>query len=102
MSKTIFVNCPACQEFMEINTENGKILRHQPSKTKGKSKEQAFLEALDETKERERKLTQQFDSAKDAEKEKLKKLEEKFRKKKGKIDSGVDEDEGPVRPFDLD
>lgn len=103
MSKTIFVTCPVCQEFMEVNAENGKVIKHQESKTKGKTKDKAFDEALEDTKDRESKLSQQFDSAKLAEKEKLKKLDKLFKEKKKKIDSGEEgEEDKPIRPFDLD
>lgn len=100
MSRTLFVDCPVCQEILEVNPETGKVIKHQQSKIKGKSKEDAFSDALKETQEREKKLTEQFDQAKLAEREKLKKLEEKFKEKKKKVDSGEVED--PLRPFDLD
>lgn len=102
MAQNIFVTCPCCDRILEVNPLNGKVVRHFESKLKGKTKDQAFLQALEETKERENKLAQQFDAAKDEQKEKLRKLEEKFREKKKKIDSGEDEEEGPIRPFDLD
>lgn len=101
MKQNLMVHCPCCEQILEVHPETGKVIRHFESKLKGKTKDQAFLDVLKETKNREDKLTQQFDSAKLEEKEKMKKLEEKFKEKKKKIDSGDDE-EGPLRPFDLD
>jgi len=100
MPRTIFVDCPVCQEILEVNTETGKVIKHQQSKLKGKSKEDAFSDALKETQDRDKKLTEQFDKAKLEEKEKLKKLEDRFNEKKKKADSG--DPERPIRPFDLD
>ncbi len=101
MAQTIMVHCPCCERVLEVNPETAKVVRHFESKTKGKTKDQAFWDALEETKHRENKLAKQFDTVKFEEKEKMKRLEEKFKEKKKKIDSG-EEEEGPLRPFDLD
>ncbi len=101
MAQKIMVTCPCCDRILEVNPENGKVIRNFESKLKGKTKDKAFTDALSETKDREGKLAQQFDSAKLEEKEKMKKLENIFKEKKKKIDSGED-DETPLRPFDLD
>jgi len=102
MKQNIMVHCPCCEMILEVNPENGKVIRHFESKLKGKTKDQAFLDVLKETQGRESKLSQQFDAAKLEEKEKMKRLEEKFKEKKKKIDSGEDTEEGPLRPFDMD
>jgi len=88
-----------CGGTLEVDTENGKVVRHFPKKTR--AGEDPLAEALKEVKEGVAKLEEKFKASKDREKTKLDRLDQAFREKKRKIEESGDT-EKPLRPIDLE
>ncbi|MFC2149547.1 hypothetical protein ACFLQ8_02510 [Candidatus Auribacterota bacterium] len=98
----MYVHCPVCRELLEVDRENGNVVKHFKSKAaeKGGSGD-LFTDAIEDVKNTGDKLESQFKDAKDKEKDKSKILDDAF--KKGIDKAKKDKDKKPgLRPFDLD
>ena len=102
MARTIYVNCPNCKELLEVDAEDGKVIKHFKSKAAEKGASGDLLkDVLDEVKGKGEKLDAQFREAKEKEKEKAKTIDDVFQKKieKAKKEKDIKPE---IRPFDLD
>ena len=97
--RTVLVACPICKGTLEVNAENGKVLRHFPYKKKSEDHDQ-LAEALEEVKKGTEKAEEKFKSTREKEKYKLDRLEKEFHKKKREVEESGDT-ERPIRDIDL-
>ena len=98
-ARTVYVTCPFCKGMMEINTENGKIIRRFAPKEKSESGD-ALTDALKDVREGESRREKMFRAAKEEEKGKLDRIEKIFLKKKKEVEESGDISK-PLRPIDL-
>lgn len=100
MARTVFATCPMCGGMLEVNTENGKVVRHFPKKERVGA-DDALADALKEVREGSTKLEERFKASREREKHKFDKLDQTFREKKKEVEESGDTGR-PLRPIDLD
>lgn len=98
--RTVYVTCPMCKGMLEVNTENGKVVRHFEARDKSQAGD-TLAEAVAAAKSSTARTEEKFKIAQEQERHKLKRLEETFREKKKAVEESGDT-ERPVRPIDLD
>jgi len=102
MARTLYVTCPHCKELLEVDAEDGKVLKHFKSTLAGRAGSSDVLtDIIQDVKSKGEKLDARFKDAKEKEKDKSKTLDDAFKKsiEKAKQDKDVKPD---IRPFDLD
>ncbi|MDD5643891.1 MAG: hypothetical protein PHO00_00365 [bacterium] len=100
MKKSVYAKCPVCGSMIEVNAENGSVIRHFKPK-ENKDGEDSLSTALKELKTRETKLEEAFSKGKDTEKNKPDRLEKIFNEEKEKARKEKDIKPG-LREIDLD
>ncbi|MCK9554914.1 hypothetical protein M0R36_03730 [bacterium] len=100
MKKSVYAKCPVCGSMLEVNTDNGSIIRHFKPK-ENKEGEDSLSTALKDLKDRETKLDESFSKGKDAEKSKSDRLEKIFNEEKERARKEKDIKPG-LREIDLD
>jgi adenine-specific DNA methylase len=98
--RTVYVTCPMCKGMLEVNTENGKVIRHFEARDRTQSGD-ALAEAVQAAKCSAALTEEKFKAAQEKEKHKLKRLEETFREKKKEVEESGDTGR-QIRPIDLD
>lgn len=98
--RTVYVTCPMCKGMLEVNAENGKVVRHFEARDKTRSGD-ALAEAVEAARSSAARTEEKFKAAQETEKHKLKRIEETFREKKKEVEESGDTGR-PVRPIDLD
>jgi uncharacterized Zn finger protein (UPF0148 family) len=99
-ARTVYVTCPFCKGTLEVNTENGKVVRHFEAKEKPESGD-TLSEAVRALKDRPAMQEAKFRAAREMEKHKIDRLESAFREKKKAIEESGETGK-PLRPIDLD
>lgn len=100
MPRTVYVTCPICKGMMEVNTHNGKVLRHfEPREDTGSG--DLLSDALKDVDEGTAKREAMFREAREREKGKFDILDRAFRVKKKEIEDSGDTTR-PLRDIDLD
>lgn len=100
MSRSIYAQCPKCNELLEINPRDGKVIQHFESKKK-KGSTDFLKDQMESLAEEANKREDIFSKAKDEKDKKMKQLDKLFGdetdkiKKKGKV-------EKPKNIFDLE
>ena len=102
MARTVFVTCPGCESLLEVNAENGKVVKHHPPSEKLKEGEDPLQKALQMMKDKAATREDRFKQAKKDEDAHKKDLTHLFDQEKKRI-----REEGPITkpdlsPFDLD
>ena len=99
-ARTVYVACPFCKGMLEVNVENGKVVRRFEPKEVPEGGD-LLQEGLKAVKGGEAARDRMFQDAREKEKTKLERLERAFREKKKEV-----EESGPVTrpesPFDLE
>jgi hypothetical protein len=99
-ARTVYVNCPFCKGMLEVNTENGKVVRRfEPKEIPADS--DLLSEGLKAVKGGEATRDQMFREAQEKEKHKLERLERAFKEKKKEVVESGDISR-PESPFDLE
>lgn len=102
MARTLYVNCPNCKELLEVDAEDGKVIKHFKSTLAEKAGSSDVLtDIIHDVKTKGEKLDARFKDAREKEKEKSKTIDDVFKKsiEKAKQDKDTKPD---IRPFDLD
>ncbi|HRZ87067.1 MAG TPA: hypothetical protein P5287_04555 [bacterium] len=102
MPRTLYVTCPCCRELLEVDSEDGKVVKHHKSVVAEKAGSADLLtDIIHDVKSKDEKLDSQFRDARERERDKSKTLDDAFKKsvEKAKQDKDI---KPPVRPFDLD
>jgi len=99
-ARTVYVTCPLCGGMLEVDTENGKVVRHFKAKPKMES-EDTLIEGLKAVKAGEGVRDEKFREAREKEKSKIERIESLFREKKREVEESGDTSK-PLRPIDLD
>ena len=76
--RTVYVTCPICKGMIEVNAENGKVVRHFEARDKTQTGD-ALEEAVAAAKSSAARTEEKFKVAQEPEKHKLKRIEEAFR-----------------------
>ncbi len=97
--KNITVRCPKCREVMEIDTQTGLVINHQPE-VKPKPGADFLNERLKSLGEEKAKRESMVSESRAREQGKRERADELFKKVKEKTKEGPAE--RPVRDFDLD
>jgi len=102
MPKTIYVNCPHCNSFLEVNPVNGKVVRSYEADPDADKNEDKLKAALKKMKSEDATREEKFESTKKEMEEKKDKLAQLFEEERKKI-----KEEGDIKPpehrlFDLD
>ncbi|MCB1196019.1 hypothetical protein KDK77_07520 [bacterium] len=102
MARTIYVTCPGCESLLEVNAENGAIIKHFPPQAKPSGNEDPLKHALNLAKEKDLTREDRFQKAKQEAEKHKKDLTKLFEQEKERIKK-----EGPVtrpdcNPFELD
>jgi len=103
VSKTakLSLTCPDCGSELVVDTASGQIIHHKKPKepVAGGKDFDSLLADLDSSKTRADDVFQrEFSTLKDQERI----LDEKFRERLRRVEENPDEEEDPVRPWDLD
>ncbi len=101
MAQTIYVTCPFCEGFLEVNPVTGKVVRSFPASDKNESGDK-LLSALEKMKNEDSELEQKFESSKKNMNTQKDKLDQLFEEQKKKIKEEGDISPPEIRPFDLD
>lgn len=101
MQRTIYVTCPFCEGFLEVNPANGKVVRSFPAGENDENKDK-LLSALEKMKQDDSEREQKFEDAKKQMTSNTDKLSELFEKEKKRIKEEGDTSAPDIRPFDLD
>lgn len=99
-ARTVYVNCPFCKGMLEVNAENGKVVRRFEPKEIPEGGD-ALSEGLKAVKEGEAQRERMFLDAREKEKHKLDRLEQAFKEKKREVEESGDVGR-PPSPFDLE
>lgn len=102
MGRTLYVTCPNCKELLEVDAENGNVIKHFKSKAAEKGATGDLLtDVLKDVKGKAEKLDAQFREAKEKEKDKSKTIDDVFKKsiERAKNEKDIKPE---IRPFDLD
>lgn len=97
---TFLVDCPCCKARIEVDRQNGKVLRHW-EKPEVKEGTDPMQEAFKKMKADKSRLDDYFNNAGKSMEEKKKELEEKFKQEKKRIEDSGDTSK-PINPMDLD
>lgn len=99
-ARTVYVTCPFCSGMLEVNAENGTVIRRFEAKAPPPGGDK-LAEAVEEVKRGAETREEKFKAAQEKEKHKLSKLEQAFRDKKRETEESGDTGR-PLRPFDLE
>ncbi len=99
-ARTVYVTCPMCKGMLEVNTEDGKVVRHFEAKEKGQSGD-ALADAVQAARSSAALTEEKFKAAREQEKHKMERIEKAFRDKKKEVEDSGDTGR-PIRPIDLD
>lgn len=101
MDRTVFVTCPHCEAFLEVNPANGKVVRSFPAGHQQDENKDRLSAALDKMKSDASTREDRFEQKKKEAEGRKDKLSELFdQEKKRAREEGVT---GPeIRPIDLD
>ena len=102
MSKTVYVTCPHCDAFLEVNIANGKVVRSFEADKDADKNEDKLQAALKKMKSQDATREERFESTKKEMNDKKDKLAQLFDEERKKI-----KEEGDIKPpehrlFDLD
>ena len=102
MAKTVYVTCPHCSAFLEVNSANGKIIKSYEADQNADKNEDKLQAALKKIKSASAAREKKFESIKKEEERKKDKLSSLFEEERKKI-----KEEGDIKPpehrlFDLD
>ncbi|MDX9701955.1 MAG: hypothetical protein RBU23_02810 [Candidatus Auribacterota bacterium] len=101
MQHTIYVTCPFCEGFLEVNPVTGKVVRSFPAGHKDESADK-LQSALKKMKADGSQLEEKFEASKKEMNQQKDKLSQLFEQEKKKIQEEGDVSPPEVRPFDLD
>lgn len=99
-NRTFRLTCPECSADLVVDATTGEILYHKPAKrapAQGKSFD-GLMQDLDEGKARAEEI---FERERAAMKDRDRLLEERFKEAMRRAED-LDDDNPPLRPFDLD
>ncbi|MEI6633232.1 MAG: hypothetical protein WCP22_05355 [Chlamydiota bacterium] len=99
-ARTVYVNCPFCKGMLEINTENGRVVRSFEPKEIPEDGD-LLSEGLKAVKGGEATRDRMFREAQEKEKHKLERLERAFKEKKKEVVESGDISR-PESPFDME
>jgi hypothetical protein len=99
-ARTVYVNCPFCKGMLEVNTENGAIVRRFEAREMPEGSD-ALSEGLKAFKEGAAQRERMFREAQEQEKRRFERIERAFREKKREVDESGDVGR-PPSPFDLE
>lgn len=97
---TVYVTCPFCKGMLEVNTENGKVVRRFEPKEVPEGGDR-LAEGLKAVREGEAQRERMFLDAREKEQHKLERLERAFREKKKEVEESGDVSR-PQSPFDFE
>jgi len=99
-ARTVYVNCPFCRGMLEVNVENGKVVRRFEPKEIPDGGD-LLSEGLKAVRGGEAARERMFQDAREKEKHKLDRIERAFREKKKEVEESGDIGR-PESPFDLE
>ena len=99
-ARTVYVNCPFCKGMLEVDTENGKVVRRFEAKEMPEGGD-ALSEGLKAFKEGEAERERMFREAQEKERHKVERRERAFNEKKKEVEESGDVGR-PPSPFDLE
>lgn len=99
-ARTVYVQCPFCNGMLEVNAENGKVVRRFEAKETPEGSD-ALEEGLKAVRAGESMREQMFREAQEKEKHKLERMERAFRERKREVEESGDVGR-PESPFDLE
>lgn len=98
--RTVYVTCPICRAMIEVNAENGTVVRHFEPRARAGA-DDTLAEGLKAVKSGEAARDEKFRAAREQEKSKMARIEDLFREKQREVEKSGDTGK-PLRPIDLD
>ncbi|MCX6356474.1 MAG: hypothetical protein NT045_01110 [Candidatus Aureabacteria bacterium] len=99
-ARTVYATCPLCGAMLEVNIENGRVVRHFEAKEKG-SADELLSEGLKAVREGAAAREEKFKTAREHEKGKIDRIDGLFKEKKKEVEDSGDTSR-PIRQIDLD
>ena len=99
MARTVYVTCPFCGAMLEVDTHNGRVVRHFAPREEGGSGD-PLADALREVREGTSRREEMFKKARMEEERKIEILEKAFHEKKKEVEESGDTSR-PIRDIDL-
>ena len=100
MTRSIYVECPTCKTLLEVNAENGSVIRCFKKEHAVEEGKDSLTSAVEKIKKDARQRETRFHQAKEEEKKRKEALEHLFKQKTE--EAKEDTAPPPVKPFDLD
>ncbi|HOW27603.1 MAG TPA: hypothetical protein PK876_03755 [Elusimicrobiota bacterium] len=102
MSRILTIQCPHCRGHLEIDSQNGEIVRKWGAQEKPPSAEDRFADALKKVQNQKKELEGKFQTSKEQLQSKKKEAQEIFEKGIRQVQQEGGKVERPQREIDLD